>query len=367
MLIVVSLVALTPETKFLVHGELFGEELISKVPTFLSSDENPDVLLLGSSLVIGPAIECDRLLPDHQELPGGNTSHRYDKARFLENLLAKRAIENHSVYNLGLPGAMMSDQCILLEEALSAGKKPSIVILGVAPRDFLANDRPKPENTPVAKEVERLRIARSKDLTPDRIRQKFDVAVTKQNESWTHKMFGAKAILESKLFDILPWAPRKKQPASGPVANQCTDKRGRTRQAKINKQIDYYRVVYTPFQPSIFDKQVGYLRKALTIAREHSVAVLIVNMPLSAPIKSILDEKAEKQYNDTMKQLAEEFSVAYLDLGSADDQYPFDDFEDCVHLNRSGGLKFFHTLSSKLVEDPATAGKLRLCSSGSCN
>lgn len=373
MTVVLLLLTFTPEKSFLVHGELFGDELVYKVSRYLSSDQNPDLLLLGSSLLIGPAIDCDQTLPNTPAPPKGSQCHLYDKATFLEHLLQKRTATKHSIYNLALPGAMMSDQSILLEEAIRCGKKPAVVILGLAPRDFIANDRPKPETTPVAKEVEKIRIERLKDLTPGCIRQKLDLAVTRQKESWDHKLYGTRAIITTSLFDMIPWAHRKtgnrkaRQLAHAKSQPEnCTARFNRPGRA-TERQIEYYRTIYTPYQSSIFDKQCPYLRKALQTAKDNSVAAVIVNMPLSAPIKSLLEADATKRYNDTLSQLAREFSVAYLDLGTSDDQFGFDDFGDAVHLNAAGGKKFFDSLSSLLAEDPSLTAKLKLCSSSSSN
>src|SRR5262249_38780501 len=114
--LIVSTVALPALLKFIQPEALDTDELMCKIPDFVASKQKYDVVFMGSSLVLAPAVYCD------SELLGKNVnskdekkknSHYYNKALYFEKLLGEAFHRNVSVYNLGLPGCMVADDCIL--------------------------------------------------------------------------------------------------------------------------------------------------------------------------------------------------------------------------------------------------------------
>lgn len=360
-LVLLLFVNAIPESEFHTAGELYGLELFSKASSFFTSDSNPDVIMLGSSLVIGPALACDNSMLHITSKVKGE-GHWYAKAHYFERLLQQQTRAKQTVFNLALPAAMMSDQFQLLEQALSSGKKPDLVIFGLAPRDFLANDMPKPASTPIGKELKRFRIEHSNELTPACLFEKLSLATTRQTESLQHKSSGTKSILSNRLSTVFSSiCPSQRREQKEALSTECftesSPKSGREKQTE--KQLNYYKWVYNPYRPSIFDVQSTYLRKALEFAKENSIAVLIVDMPLSRANKALLDPQAYARYLQTLEQTTNEFSVAYLDLGSNSDfVFDEDEFDDSVHLGLSGGRKFFHAISKKMADDPRLAKTL---------
>ncbi|MFX5972531.1 hypothetical protein ABTE98_19220, partial [Acinetobacter baumannii] len=56
-------------------------------------------------------------------------------------LLEKKLTENggheERVFSFAVPGAMVSDMDLILDKVLTGPKKPSLIVYGVAPRDFM--------------------------------------------------------------------------------------------------------------------------------------------------------------------------------------------------------------------------------------
>lgn len=353
------LVVAIPESEFLVNDELYGLELFSKVSDFYHVDSNPDVIMFGSSLVLGPSIACDNSILRVDK--GKRQSYTYAKSVYFERLLKQRTRAKPTIYNLALPGAMMSDQCQLFEQALSIGKKPALVIFGLGPRDFIANDMSKPASTPIGIELDRFKVEQSNELTPTRVYEKLSLAATRLTESLQHKSSGAKSILSTRVTAMLPSIhPMERGEHKEALKTQRAADREKDRRAKQTaKQHDYYQWVYNPYQPSIFDLQEPYLSRALKVARENSVAVLIVNMPLSRANKAQLNPEANARYQKMLKQVTSDFSVAFLDFGSNSEKFfSEDEFEDGVHLGLVGSRRFLQAISEMMTDDPRLAKAL---------
>ena len=119
---------------------------VSKVATFLASDQKPQVVLLGSSLMLYPATLCD--LEEEGRKPvdidwyAAVFMPSYERANHFERLLKQECRANCQIENLAVASSMMSDHCLLLQAMVEAGKQPKLIICGIAPRDFGDNNQP---------------------------------------------------------------------------------------------------------------------------------------------------------------------------------------------------------------------------------
>ncbi len=358
--------------------------LVSKLPEILSSSENPEVLLLGSSLVLFPAVRCD------DQLHGVKTrfdrwyvrNHisEYARADALQHLLAGSG-HPVSVRNLAIASSVVSDQYLILKKYLSTGKKPHLVVLCLAPRDFLDNQRARVEKTPTYCAIA--------DFTSvsDLIESKasFDtIAEHLIGSSWQyyreksdyHNLFSCAAGLLSKhpinLYDASQHVLRpamvsaatgsRKQPPqqeqafvdSGvldqqkplwePPSNTCND-------------LDNYKKMYWPVNLPLLSLQAEYLKKFCGILQAENIPLLLVTMPLTKENLALLPDSALKKYDSNIRTLATEYGATLIQP-SKSGSFELSDFEDSCHMNAAGGNKLFKLIAETICCDRQLAKSL---------
>ena len=135
-----------------IYRDLKGMSMVAKLPEFLNAPGSPpDVLMLVSSMILFPAVRCDDAIAGRKDRydPWYFNIHilGYSRADYLQNLLSKELHRQLSVANLGIAAAMVSDSYAIFQKTLSFGKKPRVLVLAVAPRDFLDRDHRQAEKT----------------------------------------------------------------------------------------------------------------------------------------------------------------------------------------------------------------------------
>ena len=113
--------------------------VLTKLDLWLAEPEGknrikPEVVILSSSLLMTAALFADHrlygkaVLPDHESLEQAYPT--YDKFLCLQNALQKSR-PFCRIINLAGPGAMISEQLLLLKTILKNGMKPYLLILAV--------------------------------------------------------------------------------------------------------------------------------------------------------------------------------------------------------------------------------------------
>ena len=97
---------------------------------FQALKEKPDIVLLGSSLIMYPFWSMDFV--NHKDI--GDLFHHH-RSLTLEENLTKNGVRP-TVFSWAIFGQMASDSYIYANEFLKGEKKPKLLIWGVAPRDF---------------------------------------------------------------------------------------------------------------------------------------------------------------------------------------------------------------------------------------
>lgn len=327
--------------------------LVSKLSSFLRSNENPDVIILGSSLVLMPAVRCDDRMKGKLDCYDDWYYYKhipeYTEAKFLEHLLSKSGVPVH-IKNLGVASSIMSDHAGIFETLLAGGKHPGLVICGIAPRDFLDNSQRQFENTPTQLFLKEYRS--SCKLFPDSLSQ-LDVQEWYDTNEHQFKKFlaGIRDYSTNFVCDLT------KHPARLQHLNtkETLSLEGRP---NLLKDLETYKRLYNPPNYQMLEKQRSYLDKFLSMAKSNNVEVLLVNMPLTVANTKSLDSAAYSKYLQTIAEVAKKHEVALLDIGSASPKYSLTDFEDCCHLNAAGGLKLYDSMLELLLKDQKLAASL---------
>lgn len=313
--------------------------VVEKLNPFLNTSEQADIVMLGSSLVLVPAVRCD------DKLNGKNRRFdreffaryilEYSKATYLEHQLKMQFGEDIKVKNLGIASAVMSDHFGIFKMMLEEEKHPRLLILALAPRDFLDNTQEEYLKTPTRMFIREFEnpsfipaSLNSSDLldASTNIEHRFEKVIAKLR---TASVEMACAVTGHAAFVEHYRPPSVKRDE---LVNELND-------------LETYRHLYNPPNFKMLARQSEYLRQFLATAKAKKVDVLVVNMPVTKENIDTLDPSARSIYISSLKKLTKEFDTPLLDIGSDTEKlYMKTDFEDCCHLNTAGGEKFFAAL-----------------------
>ncbi len=316
---------------------------IGKLSRYLNSNENPDVLLLGSSLWLFPSTRCDDQMAGkatcYDEWWYNAYVNNYDKSLYFQKQLKDSKIDA-SVRNLAVSSSLVSDQNEILRTAIESGKHPKLIVCGLCPRDFI-DAGVKEVMTPtrlLLDEFKADRTARpSVDLSVDGINQaKADV-----KHHFEKSLARARGVSDEYLRRAI------NHPESVEKIRLDTTYRPNT-----FRDLKTYKRIYGMKSREMLARQTEHLRKLTSFAKEHGVSVLLINMPLTSENTKNLDQSIYRDYVNAIQTVAKENHVAFLDLGSNSKFDNMKDFEDSCHLGISGGKKLFDAIVDKISQDP---------------
>lgn len=340
--------------------------LVSKLPDFLRSSDNPDILILGSSLTLVPAVRCDDHFAGRQsrydKSYARNHINCYEKAEYFRSLLESRSGREMRLRNLGVVASVFSDHELILEKALKSGKKPKMVICCTAPRDFFSNHSTNIESSPVFQALAGLDNLTSLTTRGASLKELVSRATERL---WHFYMIRAdyRTVALAATSQFLHHPIDLYSAAKNSSANDCSASEKNQIEIGINdpgnipdyhepanilNDIEVYRNVYLPVNQPQFNTQANYLRKMLKLCQEGNIKLVVVNMPLTRENKAILPVAAMKQYKDLLQSETNRFGAVFYDADSND--YALNDFEDSCHMNKNGGKKFYVRLADELTK-----------------
>ncbi len=327
--------------------------LVSKLSSFLTSNENPDAVIIGSSLVLMPAVRCDDRLSGkldcyddwyyYQHIP------EYTRASYMEHLLHKAGLPV-SIKNLGVASSIMSDHAGVLETILAEGKKPGLVICGIAPRDFLDNSQQIFENTPTQLFLKEYHS--SGKLWPASFSQADLQQWYELNDHQIRKFFARVRTTCSNFVCEVTEHPANLQHTKTKETAYLESR------PNLLKDLQSYQKLYNPPNYKMLEQQKGFLEKFLTLAQKNNVEVLLINMPLTRENTRALDPAVHDKYLETIATVARAHKVTLLNIGSRSPNYSVADFEDCCHLNAAGGQKLYAAVFDTLVKNQRLSSSL---------
>jgi hypothetical protein len=306
------------------------------VPNYLTSHKKPEILLMGSSLVLSPAALIQR----------SRNCTGYD-CTYFEDALQQRTGKRISVDNIGVISGMACDQYAILKEAIEAGRKPSFIIYGMAPRD-LADNLTSVENSPTQQVLASCRSATR--FFPESLKPE-DLELCLNN----HKLSANRWLKALRREATRASCAVSKHPASLQDTVPAKPKQlthAHTQQLVVLKDLEIYRQRYNPPNFERLKGQSAYLDSFLGLCAQNHIPILLVNMPLPDVNRNVIPPELMTAYKDAAKKIAEKYSNEIYDLdGNIAFADNLNNFNDCVHLNANGGKKFFTMLADILVAD----------------
>ncbi|HEY9760728.1 MAG TPA: hypothetical protein V6C97_36565 [Oculatellaceae cyanobacterium] len=330
---------------------------------FRAQKETPEVVLLGSSLMV-MALHGGDATAFH--IPQNNTLHH--KSLLLEQLLNQSLHRNYSTFSFAIAGQMVSDAYSITSCCLDGKQKPNYIIYGIAPRDFMDNTLPNPASTETFKYFSRV-----SDLSHIAMRarpsvwDRFDYWVGNVSFLYAHrndilslqhryiKLFFAKTHLMDDLnLAHTPIALRKLAMLELPEDNAINEvfTAPYRHDEKYLDNSSEYRARYRQFNHKLFKEQSSYLSDLMNLCDRRGIKLIIVNMPVTAGNVQLMPPGFYPQYLETVKSMTAAHHQDFIDMNDPR-QFPDNCFLDSVHLNGKGGVTFFGKLTQELVTTKA--------------
>lgn len=275
----------------------------SCVLNVLDSKENPDVLIVGSSVVLWPAIQCDGF--GTPSSPGFKLKnwHSYTRSKYLTKLLETKLDRQICLRNIGLPGSSMDDHALIFDVALSQAKRPKLLIVAIHPTQFFATKTVVPEYRGLSRELRSLTRKNQRNSSLEVLKERFYLSVFDQVES------AEQIIAESK---------------GGTPKEIC------------------YRRTYSNVDG--FNRSFEILTQLEQTAKRYDIPLLIVDMPISEKYRNLLQAHLAK-YSQKVADICQKNATPYYDLNKMSVEFTREDFADNVHLNQGGARKFYSMIA----------------------
>jgi hypothetical protein len=304
------------------------------------STKKPYVLIMGSSLMMTPALFADRQVFNQ---PSGDINaayQSYDRFYVLERAINEAQANNRpvQVFSLAAPALMISEDTLLLESLLKQGPKPALIVLALAPRDFIDRTVAPPMQSPTAQLlIERLspQLWNSK-LT---IEQNLEILGNRYCFVFRHR---------SKLRGLLAKTINSLPDSTNQISVTLQD--SRLDAGKLSEDLEYYKKRYLPIDEKRWQHESTSLREFKQICSLHKIPLILLAMPITRPNLTLLPKSFLDLYRCQLQALSKQASrVKFIDL-TQDPAFQQQDFTDSVHLRAVGAFKLSSALKQSIID-----------------
>ena len=322
---------------------------------WMEEKQAPDVVLFGSSQM-GSAL-C---AADAQQLFQVIDSLTHRHASTMEIYLSKMLNHPVSVFSLASPGAMCSDAFMASKALFDKKHTPKVVVLSLAPRDFIDNTMPYPAVTEPFKFY-------SHYVNPG----KLTAAAYLEPMSWLQ--LAMDSVPFRKLGNYVQTSCFVSDANSTPrqtAANNALAAVLGGGEALPNKWLvpanippmwvdnskEYLRRFKDP-HPPVYKSELAFFDHFLSEMHARGIKVLVVAMPSLPMNRQLLPESFWTEFRRRLSTDSAQHGAQWMDLTN-DPSFAKADYLDTVHLNAGGGAKLFHKLSERINSDPNLAAAL---------
>lgn len=324
----------------------------------LRQQQHADVIVFGSSLMLAALNDGDST---YLNRPFDAVMHH--RADYFEDLLKQRLKKPVSTASLAIGGQMASDVYALTSTLFTRNPKPSAIVWGIAPRDFLDSSFTNPDSSETVRYMNKVSgstdcLDTRRRILWDRLQNLADASFYlygKRGDVVASTLPYAKAAIRQVRPELDLETVRTPSPLLSYAMKNLPEDNGvdqwRVTPYSPSKVFDdntaEYMMRYHPFKPKVLETQLSYFEKFLAFARKEGITVTLVNMPLTAENLKLLPEGAYEKYLSGVKSLATKYGAQLLDF---DDQktFPRSEFADTVHLNGLGGKHFFELVAQQI-------------------
>ncbi len=321
-----------------------------KFRDYYGSKENPEVVIMGSSLVLAPAIHCDAAMlpasdPDKVRIRKA-PSASYTRAKYLEGVLKEACGQDLTIYNLGLPGSMAPDNYAYLQEMITCKKRPALIVLGLAARDFVNRKRTDPEKSSLVAALKQ--FDKERKLSAANIFTELPTLVSEHFQQDKSELALVKALVDGKIKD---WRTNGFEPATFAVKPEDDElQEVQLPTPKVLAEFkDQYVDLFDSAKPEALRTQLSYLDKMVSLAGDVKIPIVLVNLPVTDRHKELLTDELTTIYQNGIKEVATKNGCTLIDMDIPGEFDADTDFRDPIHLNAKGGRKFYKELVARLA------------------
>ena len=299
-----------------------------------SQSPRPDVVLLGSSLIMSPVWTADFR---RFGFPAVADFYRHHHYKMLEQALTGQGEAPKQVFSFAVPGAMVSDMYLVVDKLLKGDKTPPLVVYGVGPRDFMDDLASGETATAVFSRLGDVSDLNRSSFSNATFDEKFELLLDR-----SIYLYGKRVRYQTKVDSFVRKVAMKATAEKNGVDPFATtaDVFPLFQDRKIlwQRSLDEYRMRYQKFNAVQYATQRRFLQDLLTTCHDRQIDVLLVNMPLTDDNRKLMPPGLYKSYLDNLQTVAKTNSVPLLDLSK--EQFPDQCFYDTVHLNEAGAKLF---------------------------
>lgn len=318
-----------------------GASVEETIRGFEALKQKPDVILLGSSLVMFPFWAMDAA-----EKKNIDDIFHYHGSEALKKQLKAAGCGQENIYSLAVFGQMASDAYLMTSEFVKGDKTPKVIIYGIAPRDFHDHSLSSPMATFSFQKIVNLSNFPNyaSAFLPD-FEKKADWLAMHlcyfYGKRWRLQMETDKAI--NKVYSTLGIA----NPLDSSATKSDTAAQGGgfnlegSTEDRWNNSVKEYQGRYKEITEKDHSLQMSFLARTLNNLRERGVKVVLVNMPLTKRNLEILPQGFYASYQKEIAKVADMPGVKLVDLGDSKD-FEDNDYWDTTHLNHVGGHKLLN-------------------------
>lgn len=329
---------------------------------FNEAAKPPDVVVLGSSVVMHPLWHHEA---DHrQQTVDLVADHR---STYLEHVIAKNAprpLGELTCFNFGLPGSMVSDDYMVVKALFTPERKPSVVVLGLCPRDMIDN---RFNNAASSKHFQYLSrytdTSKLLDLSMPQWWQRIGYLAS-EAVYFSSKATAAQVITEEAVK--ASFAPILSKLPPSPLDRKTEeDKRFAMYQNLVEKGF-WIAKPNAPFMfmndtsdlkkrfknanNSLFENQKKWLEMCLAECKDRGVKVVLVNMPNTPIARSVMPQGSYERHVACLQEAAKKYDCVYVDADRPN-IYGDKDFTDWCHLSADGGKKAFGLIGEAIASN----------------
>lgn len=378
---------LGPSERLIVLRKLEEWSKPAQVAAQKASNTEP-VVFISSSLGISAANLADHKKYGQPELKIENYL-AYDKYRSLDDAIAKHTGKKTSTINFSNAASLVSEDLLIAREAVRLRGKPAVIVLGIAPRDFLdhytnAYHRSRLAQILMARQVTDLwrfnktaqenldtNMAKIWPYYSQRVEHKdLAIKLACQRLNRSADLFSAVSRAPAGDNQLSPIAPAEastsKEKTAPPAGNGIIEilfgkKKESASDAgvgtirdtppteEILKKFDSdYRGRYLPLDMDRWTLEIKSLREFVEFANEKKIPLLIVGMPLSPRNRELIPAQfLQKHLKEVEEITTNQPYVRFINL-LEDPQFLAEDYSDTVHLRSSGSLKLVEMIGADL-------------------
>lgn len=329
---------------------------------YFSEKKAPDVVMMGSSLVNSACWSADATTT-YKDIDCALHHRVFTLEKHLKERLPGK---DPTVLNISIQGAGACDYYMMTRGLMEGARKPKVLVVGIAPRDFIDN-----------------KIHNLGDTEPFMFHQRyvdFDETVAR---AYSNPFVRAMGELEWKIGRL----PLRRLHAA--VASYFTDGSGaeNTRRKEAGDDLRYalsassqrifpgdivvpkvvpegfhdntaeYVSRYKNPHPQHFTTQLFFFEEMLKRMNAQNIQVLVVDMPTLQRNRDMLPTAFWNNYKTQLKEVCARQKADYLFLSDSTD-FIQRDFIDNVHVSFRGGAKVLAKIADEIVRNPQLASAL---------